>query len=78
MLSIAKVKILSTQTAVGANKVTVVFAKGIFNEFEELQSSSKWKADIEFYLSNYDFSKATDANLDFIVTKYTVNKIETP
>ncbi|NRA73533.1 MAG: hypothetical protein HRU36_02145 [Rickettsiales bacterium] len=73
---ITKVKILSKESVSDANKVTVTFEKTIFDIFGAFQSSSKWKADIEFYLSNYDFSESTNAKLDFIVTKYTVSEMK--
>lgn len=73
---LAKVKILSKESAPNANKVIIVFNKDTFDIFGAFQSSSKWKADIEFYLSNYDFSKSTNATLDFIVKKYTVSEVK--
>jgi type IV secretion system protein VirB8 len=74
--SVAKIKILSKESAVNANKVTIIFDKDIFSGYGEFQSSSRWKAEVEFYLSNYDFNESTNAKLDFIVTKYTVSEIK--
>ena len=73
---IVKIKILSKESTPDANKVTIIFNKDTFDIFGTFQSSSKWKADIEFYLSNYDFNKSTNATLDFIVTKYTVSEMK--
>jgi type IV secretory pathway component VirB8 len=74
---VVKVRVLKTELALDANKVTVTFGKDIFNVYGEIQSSSRWKADIEFYLSKYDFSKSVEAKLDFIVTNYTVSEVKT-
>jgi len=73
---VAKIKILNKNALRDANKATIIFKKDIFSVFGEFQSSSRWKADVEFYLSNYDFSKSVNTKLDFIVTKYTVSEIE--
>jgi type IV secretion system protein VirB8 len=73
---VVKVRVLKTESIPDANKVTVTFDKDIFSVYGELQSSSRWKADIEFYLSNYDFGKSVEAKLDFIVTNYTVSEVK--
>jgi type IV secretory pathway component VirB8 len=73
---ITKVKILQKNSVPDVNKVTIIFNKDIFDIFGAFQYSSKWKADIEFYLSNYNFNESTDAKLDFIVTKYTTGEIK--
>lgn len=68
-------EILSTQQQDNDNKVTVIFNKKIFDQFRNLLAVSKWKADIEFYLSDYDFTKAHTSKIDFIVTSYATNQI---
>jgi type IV secretion system protein VirB8 len=75
---VVKVRVLKTESDPDpdANKVTVTFDKDIFSVYGELQSSSRWKADIEFYLSKYDFSKSVEAKLDFIVTNYAVSEVK--
>jgi type IV secretion system protein VirB8 len=73
---VTRVKVLNKQSWADANKVTIIFNKEIFDIFGAFQYSSKWKADIEFYLSKYDFNDSTDAKLDFIVTKYIVSEIK--
>lgn len=69
------IEILSTQWQDNDNKVTVVFNKKIFDQFRNLLTVSKWKADIEFYLSDYDFTKAHTSKIDFIVTSYATDQI---
>lgn len=74
---VLKVRILNTELDLDANKATVTYDEDTFNVYGELQSSTRWKADIEFYLSKYDFSKSVDSKLDFIVTHYIDSEIKT-
>lgn len=73
---ITRINILKKESVSDVNKVTVIFDKDIFDVFGAFQYSSRWEADIEFYLSQYDFNESTNAKLDFIVTKYIVNEIK--
>jgi type IV secretion system protein VirB8 len=75
---VARVKIIKIESDPNANKATLIFDKDIFDTYGAFQSSARLQAEIEFYLSDYDFDTSTDAKLDFIVTKYIVNKVEKP
>jgi type IV secretory pathway component VirB8 len=54
------------------NLVTVVFNKKIYAQTGNMISQKRRIATLKFYLSEYDFSKSTNAKLDFIVTEYNV------
>lgn len=58
------------------NKVTVMFSKNTYDRDTRIRTVSKWKADIEFYLSDYNFEEANTSILDFIVTKYDTSEIK--
>ena len=75
---VARVKIVKIASDPHANKATLIFDKDIFDSYGAFQSSSRLQADVEFYLSNYDFDTSKDAKLDFIVTKYIVSEVEKP
>jgi type IV secretory pathway component VirB8 len=69
-------KIDVLQTQYNDNKVTVVFNKSRYDQLGQLIVVSKWQADIEFYLSDYDFAQPVTSTLDFVVTNYLVHELK--
>jgi type IV secretion system protein VirB8 len=58
------------------NSITVNFRKKVYNIKGKLLSNSTWKAKMKYHLSDYDFTKSTDAKINFIVTQYDLEKIK--
>jgi type IV secretory pathway component VirB8 len=71
-----KVNVLKTQYTDNDNKVTIVFNKSRYDQFGQLLSVSKHGADIEFYLSDYNFNQPVTSKLDFVVTNYSVYELK--
>ncbi len=69
------VSILSQSTNQQDDLVTIRFHKNIYNSDGSLKSQSTFEATMSFYMSDYDWTKSTRANLDFIVTKYDIKTI---
>lgn len=70
------VNIISSEFDTKTNLINVKFSKKSYNKLGSLISSSFLEADIDFYLSDYDFKKSTSGKIEFIVTKYDVKDLK--
>ena len=70
------IRVMSTHYDSKNNVVDVKFNKQNYNIYSGERSSENFSARVQFYLSDYNFEKSKDANLNFIVTDYEVEKVQ--
>ena len=72
----ADIEIISKFLGKEDDSVNIRFRKKIYDEDKNLLSNSIWEAKMRYHLSDYDFTKSTNARINFIVTQYDLKKIK--